>query len=61
MLLTFAQTNEGQSILEDIEDFGLKGVDGASDLTIPQMKFLRAARHERDRRREKRMQQRFNN
>jgi len=25
------------------------------------MKFLRAARHERDRRREKRMQQRFNN
>lgn len=55
----FARSNRGQSILEDIEDFGLEGVDCAADLTIPQMKFLRVARAERERRKQQRMNERF--
>lgn len=43
----FATDPEGQALLEDIETFGLPGVEDASDLTEPQFIFLQEARRER--------------
>jgi hypothetical protein len=59
-LRDFARSDAGQSVLRDIEDFGLGGVGSAGDLTVPQLRFLRVARAERERRKEKRMNKRFN-
>lgn len=49
-IIDFAQSDRGLDLLDDIETFGLKGVDGAGDLTLAQKAFLDHARAERRRR-----------
>jgi hypothetical protein len=53
---TFAATREGQQLLRNIEEFGLKRVDGARDLTEPQAVFMHEARAERARQQQREIQ-----
>lgn len=48
-IVEFARSPYGQQTLEEIEQFGLPGVDSAADLTGLQSRFLRLARRERNR------------
>lgn len=48
--VSFAGRREGQQLLANIEEFGLKGVDSVSDLTEVQAVFMHEARSERTRR-----------
>ena len=49
----FAETDWGQQVLDEVEQFGFPGVDSAVDLTWIQSAFLRLAKNERARRRNK--------
>lgn len=44
---SFARRDEGQHLLENIEQFGLPGVNSVRDLTEPQEVFLAEARRVR--------------
>lgn len=47
MSANFARRSEGQSLLRNIEQFGLPDVDDVTDLTEIQVVFLHEARRER--------------
>lgn len=44
---SFARRDEGQHLLENVEQFGFPGVDSVRDLTEPQEVFLAEARRVR--------------
>ncbi len=51
----FARSGWGQQTLDEIEMFGLPGVDSAADLTDLQSLFIQIAKNEREHKKNQRM------